>query len=541
MEMTIEQKRAIALASARLRAEQQPEPAPALDAGDVAADVAKSAGSGVVRGVAGMAGIGGDLSKAAGAGLDVLERKGVPVEQSKQTMLDAMPSWLRRFHEKPAAPIGSQEIMGGIDKAAGLPVTSYEPKTIAGTYARTVGEMAPAAAMGGVGFVRGAVLPGIMSEGAGQLTKGSSLETPARIAGAVAAGFVPRVGADVLGNLGTGTGSQSVKTAYQAGVRGGESGKAFRDNMRGNVPIDEVVADAKTAVSNMRQARSAAYEDGMSGMRAAESGAYTSAPPLKFDAIDAAITKSNNVKNFKGIDLAPETAKVRGQIDDVIEQWKGLNPLEYHTPLGMDALKQRIGSIKDSLPFNTPERLVAERAYSAVRDTIVKQAPEYAKTMKGYEQASNAISEMEKTLSLNPRASVDTSLRKLQSVTRNNVNTNYGKRAELAETLAANGAPNLMEKLSGQAMNTWTPRGINKVAASMLGASSYFNPMALAALPLMSPRLVGEVSHGVGRVAGAMSAPSQVARRAIGLSAHPQIDEKRAALIAGLIASREQK
>ena len=43
-----------------------------------------------------------------------------------------------------------------------------------------------------------------------------------------------------------------------------------------------------------------------------------------------------------------------------IADWKNSDPQIYHTPVGMDALKQRIGDIKDSLPFNTPERLVAE-------------------------------------------------------------------------------------------------------------------------------------------------------------------------------------
>lgn len=51
--------------------------------------------------------------------------------------------------------------------------------------------------------------------------------------------------------------------------------------------------------------------------------------------------------------------------------------------------------------------------------------------MKNYENASNLIREIEKTLSLNPKASIDTALRKLQSVMRDNVNTNYGKRGDL--------------------------------------------------------------------------------------------------------------
>jgi hypothetical protein len=63
----------------------------------------------------------------------------------------------------------------------------YKPKTMAGEYARTVGEFAPMAAAGPGGWVaRGAnvVAPAIASETAGQLTKGTEWEPYARVAGA---------------------------------------------------------------------------------------------------------------------------------------------------------------------------------------------------------------------------------------------------------------------------------------------------------------------------------------------------------------------
>jgi hypothetical protein len=67
----------------------------------------------------------------------------------------------------------------------------------------------------------------------------------------------------------------------------------------------------------------------------------------------------------------------------------------------------------DNTERGSPAQKVATQVYNVVKDQIVKQAPEYAKTMAD-EKASNLIREMEKTLSLNPKASVDTTLRKLQ-------------------------------------------------------------------------------------------------------------------------------
>jgi hypothetical protein len=164
---------------------------PSLGVEATALDIAKSTGSGVARGGAMMVGLGGDLSKVMGAGLQSMEKGGAPVEQQRSQMLEAMPSWLRKYHEQPAAPIGSKEIMGAVDKAAGAPVMSYEPQTRAGKVGRTIGEFLPAAMMGGGGLLRGAIAPGAASELAGQLTEGSKLEPYARIAGAVGGSFAP--------------------------------------------------------------------------------------------------------------------------------------------------------------------------------------------------------------------------------------------------------------------------------------------------------------------------------------------------------------
>jgi hypothetical protein len=529
----VDAARALAAEITKMRA--APE-RPSFDA----ADVAKSGGIGVVKGGIQLAGLPGDARMLAAKATDAI---GNAVGASPETIGGIKNAAYQATRFMPGMSVFANGIPSEkIQKdAEGITGDFYKPKTTAGEYAQTVGEFLPAAAAGPGSFARRvgmqAVVPGMGSEFAGQQTKGTAAEPYARIAGALAAPVAaskagPAI-ADVLGGIGTHTGGGSIKTAFASGMKGGESGQAFRDNMRGNIPIDDVVTDAKTALQSMRGDRSASYNKGMASMRADEAAPYPSAV-LKFDEVDKAISSTNSVKNFKGKDLAPETASIRQQIGDVVDEWKSLNPNEYHTPLGMDALKQRIGSIKDSLPYGSPERVIADRAYNAVRDTIVKQAPDYAKTMKGYEAASKEIKEIEKTLSLNPKASVDTALRKLQSVTRNNVNTNYGKRADLAETLSQHGAPELMEKLSGQAMNAWTPRGLGKFAAPVVAGSSWFNPMAAAMLPLMSPRLVGEAAHGAGRVAGSIPKAEEMVRALVGAGPPKAIDQKRAALIQAL-------
>lgn len=311
-----------------------------------------------------------------------------------------------------------------------------------------------------------------------------------------AAGAALRAGGKaVTGALGlsTGAGGASIRNAFQAGVAGGDRGRAFTDSMRGNTSWDQVVNDAKTAIGNMRATRNQAYRSGMADIS-------KDATVLDFAPIDKAMADATAVKTFKGLDLSPKTADVRKEIAGTIDTWKTLDPAQFHTPEGMDALKQQLGDIKDAQPFNTPQRVVADNAYNAVRKTIADQAPTYNKVMSGYSQASTEIDALQKELSLGKKGNPNTALRKLQSVMRDNANTSWGKRAGYADTLAANGAPNLLPSLAGQALSTAIPRGLTKYAdmAGVMGGGAANLPATLAALPLASPRFVGEAAYGLG-------------------------------------------
>jgi hypothetical protein len=121
--------------------------------------------------------------------------------------------------------------------------------------------------------------------------------------------------------------------------------------------------------------------------------------------------------------------------------------------------------------------------------------------MQEYSEASDTIKEIERALSLGQKASADTAMRKLQSLTRNNVNTNYGNRLDLAKTLEAGGGNEILPSISGQAMSSWTPRGLAGLGGpATLGiAAAMSNPYALAALPFQSPRTIGTLLYGTGQ------------------------------------------
>lgn len=300
------------------------------------------------------------------------------------------------------------------------------------------------------------------------------------------------IGKNLLGAT-TGAGASSIENAYGAGLAGGKQGSAFRTALTDPASWGSVVQDAKDAVSKLKVQRSAAYNSGMVDIS-------KDASILDFKPVDDAMAKAASIKNFNGKDLDPDTAAVRTKVADAIKDWRNSDPATFHTPAGFDALKQMLGNFKDAEQYGSPAWKVANDAYSAVRKTIADQAPTYDKVMGDYSTASATLKELEKELSLGPKGNPNTALRKLQSVMRDNVNTSWGKRAQLAGTLADNGATNLMPSLAGQALSSPLPRGLARygdlaTGLTVAGATHGLGaPLLLAA----SPRVVGNAAYGLG-------------------------------------------
>lgn len=307
--------------------------------------------------------------------------------------------------------------------------------------------------------------------------------------------------------LTTGAGEESIAQALRAGREGNQ---AFLQNIRGDVSAMDVLDQAKDALANMRATRSQAYRQGIqSTMPSAEIVAGKALPkaPTKLDFAPIAGSLDNVVESLKvktptGSQFKIGSAELNKieELQDVVKTWQKDTSL--HTAEGLDALKQRL----DALYPDSPAQKQVQRAVTSVRntvkDTIVAQDKNYAKTMKAYEESLGLEREIERALSLGNRSAADTAIRKLQSLTRNNANTNYGYRMELAKALQQQGGEDLMPALAGQALSSFTPRGLAGQGAALgigAGGALTVNPMALAALPLTSPRLVGMGAYGLGR------------------------------------------
>lgn len=276
----------------------------------------------------------------------------------------------------------------------------------------------------------------------------------------------------------TGTGSESVGKAVEAGKQGS---KVFVDNMRRNVSPEEVVGRAKEELQNMVSANNDLYKANMAD-------AFADTTELNVGKVSNKLGELINKETLGGeIPLAAEEKKVLEKTYEYLRP--AFKSRVARTTQGLDKIRRKVADINTE--FGTNAHRLKKAMENIIKDTISEQRPEYRKGLQTYAKNKAEIEEIAKTFSL--EKSLDTALRKLQSVGRNNVQTNYGYRNQLLDTLDFGG--DISNAIAGQAFNTILPRSqASRVLAGLAGL--HFNPMAL----LASPRLIGETAYGLGRL-----------------------------------------
>jgi D-alanyl-D-alanine carboxypeptidase len=361
-------------------------------------------------------------------------------------------------------------------------------------------------------FINAALLKAAPTAAKGAVKTGEYIAQKAPVVGKA----LGDVTAATLGST-TGVGTDTVREAFKSGLY---NRPEFWENLTGRADKMQVLNDAKEALQIMRDERLGSYSDkAVDVFQSPEIEAGKPIPKYRLD-FQPIENKMNTLmdsiqeKGEKGVKYKVGEAELNKikEVQEVVNDWKDDPSL--HNVKGLDALKRRIDAIYPENPKQSQAQRIITGMRSQVKNEIIRQVPEYENLMKDYESSLELEKEIERTLSLGPKANPETALRKLQSITRNNVNTAYGYRGDLAKELEKRTGKNLISALSGQSMSTIAPRGLAGLSpVATLGAAFGLSPMAAAALPFESPGVVGAMAYGAGKAARKMTKLSELTSR----------------------------
>jgi len=295
-----------------------------------------------------------------------------------------------------------------------------------------------------------------------------------------------------------GVGEDAIKQAYKAGKEGGEALDNFTTNLRNadTQSAVQILNDAQENLQALKQKRRDAYNEGMGKVSADKQR-------LPFDDIDAGLDRiRDRWRTQKGI---VKNESVKAVYDDMIKKVDEFKESGANSLADFDDLKQSLNSMW-SKHSNSPEAIAAiSEMTKTISNQIKKVSPEYAKTMKAYEDASDLLYQIQHSLSLGKKKPAEVSLKKLLSTMRNNVSTNYGQRYSLAEQLQDIGGKNIMSSLAGQELSSVMPKGLRGVTTAgglgVLGMGGMLSAGAIPTLIASSPRFAGEAALAAGRTA----------------------------------------
>jgi hypothetical protein len=331
--------------------------------------------------------------------------------------------------------------------------------------------------------------------------------------------------------LTTGAGGDAITEAAKVGFQRGAAGaptnasEAFLSAMRDpSTSSDEIVQLARDAVGNLRQQASQRYTDTMA--RFGKNPVPLDVSRVRQRIADIKPKSYDTWRDSQG--PRPLDHRAWETMTEFVDEYayKATQDPSLLEPLAMDQFKQDLYDIGSKVggPYDRDAARIAGTAYGAVKDELVKHDPLYADAMKDYEKAATQAQQLESTFGLaaarGKKPNIESAGRKLSQSLRNNVNTNFGtRRAQVEELSELDPTGRLLPSLAGQTLNALEPRGLGRLTSGaaltsgLTGIGLNMVPMAmdvpgylsganLAALPLMSPRVMGEAAYYAGRGAG---------------------------------------
>lgn len=343
--------------------------APEMSVGEIAGDVAKSAGIGVVQGGIGLATLPGNLEALGRSGINAAAGVvGAQPPVSGETFLPTYSDW-----------------KGAVERRTG---EFYKPKTTMGEYARTVGEFAPLAIGGPAGWANRAArvaLPAVASETAGQVTEGTALEPWARMGGALVGGMLPNTAARAVtpapANAARQGAVQALEnegvTALTAGQRTGNERLRWIEDATAMVPGGGGRATAMQQQANEQFTRAALRRAGVQADRATP------------DVIDTAFRNmGQEFQNFAHATNIPGSRAAFNGFRSIAADYRA------NTSNAMRI--DRVGDFADELAnrLSSPQLGITGRQYNTYRSELTR----FQREQRSNPQAAHAIGRMIESL-----------------------------------------------------------------------------------------------------------------------------------------------
>lgn len=377
--------------------------------------------------------------------------------------------------------------LGGVNKAANLaidiggairsPIFKVLPNPM--TAKTTLGSALRGAATGGV------------ASGLQSAFKNDSLENVAKDAkwGALFGGVAPvviRGGKELLSQFAGATtqkGDQAIKNAYSAGQRGS---RAFAEGKK--MTAEEIVKTAQEGRSEIQRAASRAISEGKN--------AIGNRPVDKQGLYNSLRDWAQNRYLYNGTNLASKgEQRVLGEAEKIINKLTKKKDIDVKT---LDVLKQQIYKIVPENVNDRAAKAARDSIYGIVSDYLNKASPEYASVMRPYAQAMEELGRIAESGGVKETGTkVATAINKLVKASKN---------PETAGIIQKIGGQDLVDRLAGYDLRSALPETQigRMIAAGLAGAGLGTGGSSLTWLPLMSPRIMGNVAYGAGRLSSFM-------------------------------------
>jgi hypothetical protein len=316
--------------------------------------------------------------------------------------------------------------------------------------------------------------------------------TAGAVSGAIPAvgSLARKVGPAILGKT-TGAGEEAIRTAAT------NPSPEFMKAMRGGTDEGEIVGSFRDALGKVKEARGEAYRQQLAQISQQQS------PPIDITPVRQQLMQKLGAFRVKVTPQGPDFSRSvipkseQGTVEAIANDVIGWDD---YTPLGVDALKRRIGNYYSP---TSDVRALTSTVENATKKVLHANVPGYSEMTQDYANASDFITKVEQEMALGPRSQQGAAIRRISYALKQN--NEYRK--ALAEALDQFTQSDLKGQLAGYHLKDTLPKGLTGVASGVgiLGAIGLhaLSPDAAVAMMASSPRLVGETLAAMSKLRGA--------------------------------------